>query len=102
MNIHIDYSGVTRKHIGGVKHFLTTVCPINHNAVVIMTENSFRRMCKIHSKSKISKSKLLISSKDENDICCCSECEIRIKVQTGKKFTPPKGVIFKKLDEFKN
>jgi len=85
LNAHIGSE--IRKSINQIKKFLSEKCPVNNGYVVLMTEKSFRKSCRIH-----------LHKKNES----CKNCKIKQCVLFNKNFIPPDGVKFINFEEIKS
>ncbi len=75
-----------KNNIERLKKFFNKRCPVNNGITLLISENSFRKICKNH-----------VDKKNES----CKICKIKKMVLFNKKFTPPKGVKFATFEEIK-
>jgi len=89
----------TYTYIKGLKDYLNTVCPVNNNSNLIVSEKSFLRMCAAHRAKKVGSPASKYA--DKYGLCYnpCQQCPRRKSIVAGKDFTPPTGVTFSDLIE---
>lgn len=87
-----------KKDISKLRYFLNSYCPINNGVESFMEKNTFEKMCKIHSKKKISKKGFFNMIKKDSDVTPCMECKIKDMIKNDKEYIPPKGIKFKKFE----
>jgi hypothetical protein len=95
---------LSKTEINKLKLIETRGCPVNRKTPTVMTKNSFINLClKYQRRANNSVGDVSIRGGhfSYNNRGICAACAIGKKIENNEEFTPPVGITFKNLKDFK-